>query len=229
MAKNNAESSFALVEKIATAQNFQDLLALQVHFAQEQMQAYTTQMKRFKGYSGQLSRSQNAANSLTCSARASCMAVTRRGQSAVKSALCTAISLEAQTFQLGRRPRAEFVSRVPCRRRATGAAGSSSPGNAASVIRELARSGWTGSALLEHPRKLIRDGLEEIAQHRPAFGLQEDFRRHPWRQLQVARDGLSPLASGRSSHRNIRLIGGRGRDRAKRRPRRRRVPAWCRS
>ena len=44
---------------------------------------------------------------------------------------------------------------------------------------------WTGSALPEHPRQLIRDGLEKIAQHRPAFGLQEDFRRHSWRQLQV--------------------------------------------
>ena len=70
-------------------------------------------------------------------------------------------------------------------RRAAKAARSSSPGNAASVIRDLARSGWTGSALLEHPRQLIRDGLEEIAQHRPAFGLQKDFRWHPWRQLQV--------------------------------------------
>ena len=44
---------------------------------------------------------------------------------------------------------------------------------------------WRGSALPEHPRQLIRDGLEKIAEHRPAFGLQEDFGRHPWRQLQV--------------------------------------------
>ena len=52
MAKNNAESSFALVEKIAAAQNFQDLLSLQVRFAQEQMQAYTTQMQELQGLIG---------------------------------------------------------------------------------------------------------------------------------------------------------------------------------
>ncbi len=52
MAKNNAELSFALVEKIATAQNFQELLALQVRFAQEQMQAYTTQMQEIQGLLG---------------------------------------------------------------------------------------------------------------------------------------------------------------------------------
>ena len=52
MAKNNAESSFALVEKIAKAQNFQDLMALQVRFAQEQMQAYTTQMQEIQGLLG---------------------------------------------------------------------------------------------------------------------------------------------------------------------------------
>ena len=52
MAKNNAESSFALVEKIATAQNFQELLTLQVRFAQEQMQAYTTQMQEVQGLLG---------------------------------------------------------------------------------------------------------------------------------------------------------------------------------
>jgi hypothetical protein len=39
MAKRNAESSLALVKKIATAQNFQELSKLQVSFAQEQMQA----------------------------------------------------------------------------------------------------------------------------------------------------------------------------------------------
>ncbi len=43
MAKRNAEASFGLVKKIAAAQNFQELSTLQVRFAQEQMQAYTTQ------------------------------------------------------------------------------------------------------------------------------------------------------------------------------------------
>ena len=39
MAKKNAELAFALVEKIAKAQNLQDILTLQIQFAQEQMQA----------------------------------------------------------------------------------------------------------------------------------------------------------------------------------------------
>ena len=43
MAKKNAESAFALAEKIAKAQNFQDILTLQTRFAQEQMQAYATE------------------------------------------------------------------------------------------------------------------------------------------------------------------------------------------
>ncbi len=43
MAKNNADSAFAVVEKIAKAQNFQDILTLQTRFAQDQMQAYTQQ------------------------------------------------------------------------------------------------------------------------------------------------------------------------------------------
>ena len=38
IAKKNAESAFALVEKIATAQNLQDILTLQTRFAQEQTQ-----------------------------------------------------------------------------------------------------------------------------------------------------------------------------------------------
>ena len=38
MAKKNANSAFALVEKIAKAQNFQEIVTLQTHFAQEQMQ-----------------------------------------------------------------------------------------------------------------------------------------------------------------------------------------------
>ena len=43
MAKNNADSAFAVVEKIAKAQNFQEILTLQTRFAQDQMQAYTQQ------------------------------------------------------------------------------------------------------------------------------------------------------------------------------------------
>jgi hypothetical protein len=43
IAKQNAESAFAVVDKIAKAQNFQDILSLQTRFAQEQMQAYATQ------------------------------------------------------------------------------------------------------------------------------------------------------------------------------------------
>ena len=43
MAKQNTESVFALVEKIAKAQNFQEILTLQTQFAQDQMKAFTTQ------------------------------------------------------------------------------------------------------------------------------------------------------------------------------------------
>jgi hypothetical protein len=43
IAKQNAESAFELVDKIAKAQNFQDILTLQTRFAQEQMQTYATQ------------------------------------------------------------------------------------------------------------------------------------------------------------------------------------------
>jgi hypothetical protein len=48
MAKDNAETSFALIKKIATAQNFQELSALQVRFVQEQMQSYTTQTQELQ-------------------------------------------------------------------------------------------------------------------------------------------------------------------------------------
>ena len=41
----NAESVFALVEKIAKAQTFQEALTLQASFAQDRMQAYATQMQ----------------------------------------------------------------------------------------------------------------------------------------------------------------------------------------
>ena len=43
IAKKNADSAFALVEKIAKAQNFQEILTLQTQFAQDRMQAFTTQ------------------------------------------------------------------------------------------------------------------------------------------------------------------------------------------
>jgi hypothetical protein len=43
IAKKNADSAFALVEKIAKARNFQEILTLQTQFAQDQMKAFTTQ------------------------------------------------------------------------------------------------------------------------------------------------------------------------------------------
>jgi len=43
IAKKNADSAFALLEKITKAQNFQEILTLQTQFAQDQMKAFTTQ------------------------------------------------------------------------------------------------------------------------------------------------------------------------------------------
>ena len=43
IAKKNADSAFALVEKMAKAQNIQEVLTLQTQFAQDQMKAFTTQ------------------------------------------------------------------------------------------------------------------------------------------------------------------------------------------
>ncbi len=43
MAKQNADTAFAQVEKLAKAQNFQDILTLQTRYAQDQMQTYTAQ------------------------------------------------------------------------------------------------------------------------------------------------------------------------------------------
>ena len=43
IAKKNADLAFALVEKIAKAQNFQEIVTLQTQFAQDQMKAFTTQ------------------------------------------------------------------------------------------------------------------------------------------------------------------------------------------
>jgi len=48
MAKQNAESASALIEKIGKAQNLQELLTVQIHFAQEQMQTFTTQTQELK-------------------------------------------------------------------------------------------------------------------------------------------------------------------------------------
>ena len=45
-AKQNAELVFALVEKIAKAQNFQEALTLQTQFAQDRMQAFATQTQQ---------------------------------------------------------------------------------------------------------------------------------------------------------------------------------------
>ncbi len=43
MATKNADSAFALIEKIAKAQALQDILTLQTQFARDQMKAFTTQ------------------------------------------------------------------------------------------------------------------------------------------------------------------------------------------
>jgi hypothetical protein len=43
IAKMNADSAFALAEKIAKAQTLEDILTLETQFAQEQMQAYAAQ------------------------------------------------------------------------------------------------------------------------------------------------------------------------------------------
>jgi hypothetical protein len=53
IAKDNAESVFALVEKIAKAQNFQEALTLQAHFARDQMQAYDMQTQELQKLMGE--------------------------------------------------------------------------------------------------------------------------------------------------------------------------------
>jgi hypothetical protein len=53
IAMENAESVFTLWEKIAKAQNFQEALTLQAHFAQDQMQAYATQMQELQRLIGE--------------------------------------------------------------------------------------------------------------------------------------------------------------------------------
>jgi hypothetical protein len=53
IAKKNADSAFALVEKIAKSQNFQEILMLQTQFAQDQMKALTTQVQQLFSLMGE--------------------------------------------------------------------------------------------------------------------------------------------------------------------------------
>jgi hypothetical protein len=53
IAKKNADSAFALVEKIAKAQNFQEILTLQTQFTQDQMKAFTTQTQELYNLIGE--------------------------------------------------------------------------------------------------------------------------------------------------------------------------------
>ena len=53
MAKKNAESAFALVKKIAKAQNLQEILTLQTRFAQDQMQAFAAQTQELQRLIGE--------------------------------------------------------------------------------------------------------------------------------------------------------------------------------
>jgi hypothetical protein len=48
MAKKNAESTFALVEKMAKAQNVQEIVTLQTRFAQDQMQVFSAQAQEIQ-------------------------------------------------------------------------------------------------------------------------------------------------------------------------------------
>jgi hypothetical protein len=53
IAKQNTDSAFALVEKMAKAQNIQELLTLETKFAQEQMQAYAGQTRELQRLIGE--------------------------------------------------------------------------------------------------------------------------------------------------------------------------------
>ena len=53
IAKKNAELAFTLVEKIAKAQNLQEILTLQARFAQEQMQDYATETQELQRLIGE--------------------------------------------------------------------------------------------------------------------------------------------------------------------------------
>jgi hypothetical protein len=56
IAKKNADSAFALAEKIAKAQTLEDILTLQTQFAQEQMQAYAAQTEGLRWLIGKAFR-----------------------------------------------------------------------------------------------------------------------------------------------------------------------------
>ena len=51
--KQDADSAFALVEKVAKAQNFQEIVTLQTQFAQDRMQAFVTQTQEFQKLMGE--------------------------------------------------------------------------------------------------------------------------------------------------------------------------------
>ena len=53
IAKKNADSAFALIEKMAKAQNIQEVLTLQTQFAQDQMKAFTTQTQELQKLIGE--------------------------------------------------------------------------------------------------------------------------------------------------------------------------------
>lgn len=53
IAKQNANSAFALVEKMAKVENIQELLTLETKFAQEQMQAYAGQTQELQRLIGE--------------------------------------------------------------------------------------------------------------------------------------------------------------------------------
>ena len=53
MAKKNAESALALVENMTKVQNIQEVLTLQTQFAQDRMQAFTTQTQELQKLIGE--------------------------------------------------------------------------------------------------------------------------------------------------------------------------------
>ena len=56
IAKTNANSAFALVDKIAKAQNLQEILTLQAQFARAPMRAFTTQTQELHKLIGETVR-----------------------------------------------------------------------------------------------------------------------------------------------------------------------------
>jgi hypothetical protein len=53
IAKQNADSAFALIEKMAKAQNLQEVVTLETKFAQEQIQAYAAQTQELQRLIGE--------------------------------------------------------------------------------------------------------------------------------------------------------------------------------